>query len=71
VVQVVDRATKPDRRTFPKRTLIVVGSTAAGLFLGILIALLQAGFARLSADPESSAKLALLKNMLRGRHPLS
>jgi tyrosine-protein kinase Etk/Wzc len=72
LVQVVDHAIKPDRRSFPKRTLMVIGATAAGLFLGILIALLQAGFARLREDPESSAKLALLKNVLTRRgHPLA
>jgi tyrosine-protein kinase Etk/Wzc len=72
LVQVVDPAIRPERRSFPKRTLIVLVATAGGLMLGILIALLQAGFARLKADPESSAKLALLKNMLRpGRQPLA
>jgi tyrosine-protein kinase Etk/Wzc len=72
LIQVVDPAIRPDRRSFPKRTLIVVVATAVGLFLGILIALVQAGFARLREDPESSAKLALLKSMLaRKGHPLA
>jgi tyrosine-protein kinase Etk/Wzc len=72
LIQVVDPAIRPDRRSFPKRTLIVVVATAVGLFLGILIALVQAGFARLKEDPESSAKLALLKSMLaRKGHPLA
>ncbi|HTW49795.1 MAG TPA: Wzz/FepE/Etk N-terminal domain-containing protein [Acidobacteriaceae bacterium] len=72
LVQVVDPAIRPDRRSFPKRTLIVLGATAAGLFFSILTALLQAGMARLREDPESSAKLALLRNMLTRRgHPLA
>jgi tyrosine-protein kinase Etk/Wzc len=72
LVQVVDHATPPDKRSSPKRTLIVLGATTAGLFLSIMIALLQAGLARLREDPESSAKLALLKNMLTRRgHPLA
>jgi tyrosine-protein kinase Etk/Wzc len=72
VVQVVDPAIRPDRRSFPKRTLIVIVATAAGLFLGILIALVQAGLGRLREDPESNAKLALLRNMLtRKGHPLA
>jgi tyrosine-protein kinase Etk/Wzc len=72
VVQVVDHAIRPDRRSFPKRTLIVLGATVVGLFLGILFALIQAGMARLREDPESSAKLALLTNMLTRRgHPLA
>jgi tyrosine-protein kinase Etk/Wzc len=72
IVQVVDPAIRPDRRSFPKRGLIVICATVAGLFLGILIALLQAGVTRLHEDPESSAKLALLKDILtRKGHPLT
>jgi tyrosine-protein kinase Etk/Wzc len=72
VVQVVDHAIKPDKRSFPKRTLIVVCAVAAGFFISILIALVQAGLARLREDPESRAKLALLRNMLtRKGHPLA
>jgi tyrosine-protein kinase Etk/Wzc len=72
VVQVVDRAIRPDRRSFPKRAVIVLCATAAGLFLSILIALAQAGIARLKEDPESNARLALLKNLLTRRgHPLA
>jgi tyrosine-protein kinase Etk/Wzc len=72
VVQVVDHAIKPDKRSFPKRTLIVVGAAAVGFFISILIALVQAGLARLREDPESRAKLALLRNMLtRKGHPLA
>jgi tyrosine-protein kinase Etk/Wzc len=72
LVQVVDHAIRPDKRSFPKRTIIVLCATAAGLFLGLVIALLQAGVARLREDPESSAKLALLRNMLTRRgHPLA
>jgi tyrosine-protein kinase Etk/Wzc len=67
VVQVVDPATVPERRSFPKRALIVIVATIVGLFLGVLVALTRAGFAALQADPESAAKLALLRNTLRRR----
>jgi uncharacterized protein involved in exopolysaccharide biosynthesis len=71
LIQVVDAAIPPDRRSSPKRALIVVLSTVVGLFLGILIALLQARWARVREDPESSAKLALLRRILRGKgHPV-
>jgi tyrosine-protein kinase Etk/Wzc len=70
LVQVVDPATRPDRRSFPKRTLIVLGGTIAGFFLGILLALVQGSLARMRANPEASAKLALLKNTLGNKnHP--
>jgi len=72
LVQVVDPAIRPDRRSSPKRTLIVAVATGAGLILGILFALLQVGLARLRENPESRAKLALLRSTLfRRGHPLA
>lgn len=65
LIQVVDPAIVPDKRSSPKRTLIVLISTLAGLFLGVLIALAQAGFERLKSDPEAAPKLALLRRALR------
>ena len=67
VIQVVDPAIVPDRRSYPKRALIVIGATFAGLFLGVVIAGAQAGFAQLKADPEAGAKLDMLKSALRGK----
>jgi tyrosine-protein kinase Etk/Wzc len=69
VVQVVDPALVPDRRSFPKRSLIVIGCTIAGFFIGVLIALSMAHIARMKADPESNARLALLKSTLRSKNP--
>ena len=65
LIQVVDPAIPPDRRSFPKRALIVIGATFAGLFIGILVALLQAGFRRLNEDPESRDKLANLRRVFQ------
>jgi uncharacterized protein involved in exopolysaccharide biosynthesis len=64
LIQVVDPAVPPDKRSFPKRGLIVIGATLAGLFFGVLGALFQAGAAHLKGDPEVSAKLLYLKQML-------
>ena len=69
LVQVVDPAIPPDRKSFPKRTLIVAVATLAGLLLGILAAFVQAGWARLKEDPESGAKLDLLRRTLRSKSP--
>ncbi|MGC2635983.1 MAG: GNVR domain-containing protein [Acidobacteriaceae bacterium] len=65
LVQVVDPALKPDRKSFPKRTLIVLAATFVGLFLGVAAALTQAGLAQLRSHPETGAKLALLNEILR------
>jgi tyrosine-protein kinase Etk/Wzc len=64
LIQVVDPAVPPERRSFPKRSLIVIGATILGLFLGVFIALFQAGIQHLKRDPDGSEKLALLKGAL-------
>jgi tyrosine-protein kinase Etk/Wzc len=57
LIQVVDVAVPPDRRSFPKRTLIVLVATAIGLFFGILVALFQASLQRMKKDSETTQKL--------------
>jgi tyrosine-protein kinase Etk/Wzc len=64
LIQVVDPAVPPDRRSYPKRSLIVIGATILGLFLGVFLALFQAGIQHLARDPDGSEKLALLKRAL-------
>ena len=65
VIQVVDPALVPDRKSSPKRALIMIAAFAAGLFLGVLFALLQEGLEHLREDPESSEKLSFLRRALR------
>jgi uncharacterized protein involved in exopolysaccharide biosynthesis len=57
LIQVVDPAFPPDKRSFPHRTLIVLAAAAAGLFLGILIALVQSRFTQLKRDPQTGIVL--------------
>ena len=61
LVQVVDAAAPPDKRSFPKRTLIVLGGTFAGLIFGIIAAILGARLRRPRNDPATSLKLDLLR----------
>ena len=67
VIQVVDPAIVPDRRSFPKRGLIVIGATVVGFFFGLFFVLLQAGFGRLKSDPDESEKLDLLRQALSAK----
>jgi uncharacterized protein involved in exopolysaccharide biosynthesis len=64
VVQVVDAAVPPDRPSFPKRTFIVIGATALGLFFGILVALVKAGFEYVMRGAETASKVRHLRNVL-------
>ncbi len=67
LIQVVDPAIVPDRKSFPHRGLIVIVSTFAGLLIGIFLALAGAGLERLKSDTEASAKLNYLKRALSWR----
>ncbi len=65
LIQVIDPAIPPDRRSFPRRGLIVICATAAGLFIGLLTAFILAGLDRLREDPEVASKLSVLYRALR------
>lgn len=67
ITQVVDPAIIPDKRSFPKRSLIVIGTTIIGFLIGVFVALVRAGFMRMKADSETHSKLTLLKEMLTPR----
>jgi tyrosine-protein kinase Etk/Wzc len=67
LIQVVDPATPPDRRSFPKRGFIVICATAVGFFVGILYALSLAAILRLKEDPATRLKIHLLRRTLRLR----
>jgi tyrosine-protein kinase Etk/Wzc len=61
VIQVVDPAIEPDRKSFPQRSLFVIGGAIAGLILGLMIAVFQASWQRVTGDSESSAKIKQLR----------
>ncbi len=64
VVQVMDKAIVPDRRTKPWRSLIVLLSAFAALFIGILWAFVRESMARANADPQQASRLLDLKRCL-------
>lgn len=57
LIQVVDPAVAPDKRSSPKRIFIVLGAFFGSLVLGILATFAMASLERLESDPESAAKL--------------
>jgi uncharacterized protein involved in exopolysaccharide biosynthesis len=64
IIQVVDSAIPPERRSFPKRALIVIGSTAVGFLIGVFLTLFQVGFDRMRNDPEAARKLHALRGAI-------
>jgi len=66
-IQVVDVAVKPDHHSFPKRTLMLLGSIVLGLIIGIVWAFVAEGARRLSHNPEERARLQELRQALASR----
>jgi tyrosine-protein kinase Etk/Wzc len=65
IIQVVDPAVVPDKRSFPKRTYIVLGSFFGGLIIAILVAFGMESLERTQNDPDSAAKLQRIYNAFR------
>ena len=65
VVQVVDKAVVPERRSAPRRTIIVVLTAFLALVLSCAWALVAEVLERKRQDPEEGARLALLRDSLR------
>jgi tyrosine-protein kinase Etk/Wzc len=74
LIQVIDPAVPPDRRSFPKRTLIVVGAIVAGVLFGVFLALVTAGYEKMRGDSDTDQKLFRLREALsfrRSKHDVS
>ncbi len=67
LIQVVDRAIPPDYKSGPKRALMLAESLAAGIFLGVFLALAAAGWENLNQDPEKRAQMESVRAAFRLR----
>jgi tyrosine-protein kinase Etk/Wzc len=65
VIQVVDRAVPPDRKSGPHRLWIILGCAFVGFFIGYLLCLVIRAFHRAAQVPEYAIKLALLRDGFR------
>jgi uncharacterized protein involved in exopolysaccharide biosynthesis len=61
LVQQVDVATAPERKAKPKRAMIVIVATLAGLFLGVLVAFVRQAMKKSAKDPETAQRWSQLK----------
>jgi uncharacterized protein involved in exopolysaccharide biosynthesis len=61
VIQVVDAATQPDKRSFPQRTLISIGSMVLGLVAGVAAAVGSQALRSFQRDPAYAQKLRSLR----------
>lgn len=66
MVQIVEKAIEPERKSGPKRTLIVLSTAFYSFFFAGCWALLEEYYDRLRRDPKSAARLDLIRTYLRG-----
>ena len=61
LIQVVDVASPPERKSKPKRALIVLTSAIAGLFVSLLLAFLKVSLSNMGQTPQGLEQMRLLK----------
>jgi LPS O-antigen subunit length determinant protein (WzzB/FepE family) len=69
VVQVVDPALVPDRKSWPPRALLTILAGILGMLFAAFWAILQAAYHNWQADPEQAMKLREFKAAMRLRGP--
>lgn len=67
LIQVLDPATPPERKSKPKRTLMVLLAGTVGAFAAVFLAFILEGMERQRQDPAQAARLALLRQYWRGK----
>jgi tyrosine-protein kinase Etk/Wzc len=65
IIQVVDVAVTPDRRSFPKRTITVLVATLLGFVVACVWCTFAEGFRRMLGNPADSHRLASLRATFR------
>jgi uncharacterized protein involved in exopolysaccharide biosynthesis len=65
VIQVLDPAVEPDRKSSPKQLLIIALCAICGLMVGCLAALVSEALSRLQSDPGRATQLSRLRTLLR------
>ncbi len=65
LIQQVDVALPPERKSKPKRAIIVLVSAFAGLFLGVFVAFFRRALRKAAENPETSGQIAKLKAVWR------
>lgn len=65
LIQVLDKAIEPDRKSKPKRTLIVLTSAFVALLLATVLAFIREGVIRGKSDPGSAEKYEMFRRNWR------
>jgi uncharacterized protein involved in exopolysaccharide biosynthesis len=63
IVQVVDAAVPPDKKSFPPRLLIIIGCTVLSSFLAVFWVVLRQRFALAAEMPENRHRLGVIRDL--------
>jgi uncharacterized protein involved in exopolysaccharide biosynthesis len=64
VIAVIDKATPPERKAKPKRTIMVLVATISAFFFSIFIAFFKEYIEKINQDPKQKQKIETIKNYL-------
>jgi uncharacterized protein involved in exopolysaccharide biosynthesis len=67
LIQVLDQAVEPERKSKPRRTFIVMLVSLGAFVIGVLATLLMEALQEARANPNQARRLALLRRLLSGR----
>ena len=67
LIQILDKATPPEKKSKPKRSLIVIMATLVALFLAVIWAFVREATQRAKEQPEQAARLTELRSAFRFR----
>ncbi|HWY71008.1 MAG TPA: Wzz/FepE/Etk N-terminal domain-containing protein [Terriglobales bacterium] len=67
VIQVLDQAMEPDRKSSPKRLVIVVVSTAVAFLGAVFFCICKQALANVRQDPKRAARIEILRHYFRIR----
>lgn len=68
LIQVLDKAVAPEKKSKPKRSLIVILSALVAFFLAVIWAFIHEGLARAGQQPEQTALMGQLRQALRWKN---
>ena len=67
LIQVLDKAVEPERKSRPKRALIVILAALAAGFLAVLLAFIREAAEKARGDPKRGQQIAVLRRYLLGK----
>jgi uncharacterized protein involved in exopolysaccharide biosynthesis len=68
IIQVVDPAVTPDKKSSPQRTFIVLGATVLSFFFAVIWVLVRERSARAFELPENRQRVDTIKRLWKAKH---